>query len=72
MRAIAGPEILRGFGSWSRAVGWYDGIVGAIRHPPNCHLKYAEAYENWKKHVSEGGIHDPKNGDIISSSSTPS
>lgn len=64
VRAIAGPRVMRGFGSWERAIGFYRNVYRAIRKPPDYRKMYAKPYENLKKHLAECG-YDEKAGDIF-------
>lgn len=63
-RAIAGQRVMKGFGSWERAVGFYRSILRGIKTPPNYREVFAEPYKVWAKHLAECGYNKQK-GDIV-------
>ena len=66
-REIAGPRVMRGFGSWETALRWFDGVVKYIRKPPDYHKKYAGPYAVLKEHLAkdEKTAYDETKGDIF-------
>lgn len=51
---IAGPVVMKGgFGSWTSALVWFDGILKRIKNPPNYHKLYEKPYQKLKEHLLE-------------------
>ncbi|MBO5642755.1 MAG: beta-N-acetylglucosaminidase domain-containing protein [Kiritimatiellae bacterium] len=64
VRKIAGGRVMRGFGSWERAIGFYRSILRGIRNPPDYKKKYAQPYQKLAKNLAASGYNE-KDGDIF-------
>lgn len=66
--AIAGPVVMNGgFGSWKLALGWFDGVLRAIKNPPDYRRKYAGPYKKLREHLAADSVsaYDGAGGDVF-------
>ena len=63
--AIAGQRVMRGFGHWLAAVGWFGNVLKAVKNPPDYRKKYAKPYANLEEHLNKEVGCDASKGDVF-------